>query len=175
MAEMVPRHPSTKSESTSNVDSHAKDFDVQIRYRTLSIHVDSIQEAKQKPMGGSSDPAAAIRLIDVHTLSPDEVFTRFSTSSTVGLETAAVQRRANAGKNIISPPPTQYWKKALNYVFGGFNFLMWIAFIVTILSYQPLGRPNPAVFNLGVAILLLLVIIVSATFYALAIGMLPAS
>jgi sodium/potassium-transporting ATPase subunit alpha len=42
---------------------------------------------------------------------------------------------------------------------------MWIAFIVTILSYKPLGQP-PAIFNLGVAILLLLVIIVSATFYA---------
>ncbi len=33
---------------------------------------------------------------------------------------------------MISAPPTQYWKKALNYVFGGFNFLMWIAFIVTV-------------------------------------------
>ncbi|KAI0945157.1 hypothetical protein AcV7_001771 [Taiwanofungus camphoratus] len=43
---------------------------------------------------------------------------------------------------------------------------MWIAFVVTLLSYQPLGRPNPAAFNLGVAILLLLVIIVSTTFFA---------
>ncbi|KAH7924420.1 calcium ATPase [Leucogyrophana mollusca] len=44
---------------------------------------------------------------------------------------------------------------------------MWIAFIVTILSYQPLGGSDPQVFNLGVAVLLILVIIVSATFYAL--------
>jgi sodium/potassium-transporting ATPase subunit alpha len=62
-----------------------------------------------------------------------------------------VERKSKEGKNVISPPPTQYyltiddiwpnslikliyryWKKALNYVFGGFNFLMWIAFIVTI-------------------------------------------
>ncbi|EGO02908.1 hypothetical protein SERLA73DRAFT_84809 [Serpula lacrymans var. lacrymans S7.3] len=43
---------------------------------------------------------------------------------------------------------------------------MWIAFIVTILSYEPLGGQSPAVFNLGVAVLLMLVIIVSATFYA---------
>lgn len=53
----------------------------------------------------------------------------------------------------------------LNYVFGGFNFLMWIAFIVTILSYKPLNGTPPA-FILGVAVLLMLVIIVSATFYA---------
>jgi len=58
------------------------------------------------------------------------------------------------GRNIISPPPKHYWRKTLNYVFGGFNFLMWIAFIVTIISYQPLGGPNPSSFNLGVAILL---------------------
>ncbi|CDO77112.1 hypothetical protein BN946_scf184592.g8 [Trametes cinnabarina] len=145
------------------------DHEVQIQYRTLSIHVESMVEQKQKQPGGSktTDPASAIRKIDVHRLAVDEVYTRFSTSPAVGLEGDAVRRRARDGTNVISPPPTQYWKKALNYVFGGFNFLMWIAFIVTVLSYKPLGLPNPAVFNLGVAILLLLVIIVSATFYAL--------
>ncbi|EPT02641.1 K P-type ATPase [Fomitopsis schrenkii] len=44
---------------------------------------------------------------------------------------------------------------------------MWIAFILSLLSYEPLGAPDPPAFNLGVAILILLVIIVSATFYAL--------
>jgi len=95
------------------------------------------------------------------------VYHRYSTSPTLGLESPAVERLTKTfGKNVISPPKTIYWKKVLNYVFGGFNFLMWIAFIVTILSYKPLGDPDPAIFNLGVAILLLLVIIVSATFYA---------
>ena len=65
----------------------------------------------------------------------DDVFTRYSTSPTVGLESAAVQRRAKSGgKNVISPPKTQYGKKILNYVFGGFNFLMWIAFILSLVS-----------------------------------------
>ncbi|RPD55624.1 calcium ATPase transmembrane domain M-containing protein [Lentinus tigrinus ALCF2SS1-7] len=146
-----------------------KDHEVQIQYRTLSIHVDSMVEQKQKQGSGSktTDPASAIRQIDVHRLPVDDVYTRFSTSPTVGLEGDAVHRRLRDGKNVISSPPTQYWKKAVNYVFGGFNFLMWIAFIVTVLSYEPLGLPHPAAFNLGVAILLLLVIIVSATFYAL--------
>ena len=36
---------------------------------------------------------------------------------------------------MISPPKTQYGKKILNYVFGGFNFLMWIAFILTLVSF----------------------------------------
>ncbi|KAJ7777899.1 calcium ATPase transmembrane domain M-containing protein [Mycena maculata] len=99
--------------------------------------------------------------------SEKELWIRYSSHPTLGLDPNTVERKASDGKNVISPPPTQYWKKVLNYVFGGFNFLMWIAFIVTILSYQPLGRPDPAVFNLGVAVLLLLVIIISATFYSL--------
>lgn len=54
----------------------------------------------------------------------------------MGLESAAFQRRAKTGgKNVISPPKTQYGKKILNYVFGGFNFLMWIAFILTLVSF----------------------------------------
>ncbi|KAF8837886.1 calcium ATPase [Paxillus ammoniavirescens] len=139
-------------------------YGIQIGYRTLSIRVDE-KDLPGKPKK-SADPADAIAAIDVHLITTDEVYTRYSCSPNVGLEPAAVLRRAKDGKNIISPPPTQYWMKALNYVFGGFNFLMWIAFIVTLLSYKPLGQP-PAVFNLGVAVLLMLVIIVSTTFYAL--------
>lgn len=123
----------------------------------------------QKPKK-SQDPADAIAAIDVHLIPTEQVYTRYSCHPTVGLETVAVQRKLKLeGRNIISPPPTKYWLKALNYVFGGFNFLMWIAFVVTIvrvsphipsfahhlcqLSYKPLGNP-PLVFNLGVAMLL---------------------
>ena len=104
-------------------------------YRTMSIHVETLQEKKSVPKR-SADTANAVRQIDVHLLSPDQIFTRFSSSPTLGLEDIAVQRRSKSGKNVISPPRTQYWKKALNYVFGGFNFLMWIAFIVTIVCSQ---------------------------------------
>jgi sodium/potassium-transporting ATPase subunit alpha len=69
----------------------------------------------------------------VHTVPVDVVYHRFSTSPTLGLESPAVERLTKTfGKNVISPPKTIYWKKGLNYVFGGFNFLMWVAFIVTI-------------------------------------------
>ena len=37
----------------------------------------------------------------------------------------------------------RYWKKFLNYVFGGFNFLMWIAFIVTIVCFPALVFMTP--------------------------------
>lgn len=87
-------------------------------------------EKPKKPV----DPADAIAAIDVHLIPTDQVFVRYSCSPTVGLESIAVERRLKDGKNIISPPPTKYWLKALNYVFGGFNFLMWIAFVVTLVG-----------------------------------------
>jgi len=101
------------------------------RYRTLSIRV----EERQRIPKFTPDPADAIARIDVHLLSVDEVYARYSSHPTIGLEIAVVRRRRERdGKNIISPPPAVYWKKTLNYIFGGFNFLMWIAFILTIAS-----------------------------------------
>ncbi|KAI0088963.1 calcium ATPase transmembrane domain M-containing protein [Irpex rosettiformis] len=148
------------------------DHDLQIRYRTLSIHVENTKDEKvlkstrKKKQESSQDPAQAIRSIDVHLLNVDEVYRRYSIAPQVGLEAASVERKAKLGKNLISSPPTQYWKKILNYVFGGFNFLMWIAFILTVLSYEPIGGSHPAAYNLGVAVLLILVIAISAGFYA---------
>ena len=97
----------------------------------MSIHV---EEKSSKAIPDKTD---AIRQIDVHrdTIPVDMVYQRFSTSPALGLESPAVARLTQTfGKNVISPPQTQYWKKVLNYIFGGFNFLMWIAFIVTIVS-----------------------------------------
>ena len=82
------------------------------------------------------DPADIIRQIDVRTVLVDAVYHQYSTSPTLGLESPTVKRLTQKfGKNVISPLKTIYWKKALNFVFGGFNFLMWIAFIVTLVSF----------------------------------------
>ncbi|KAJ3167541.1 hypothetical protein HDU87_001490 [Geranomyces variabilis] len=140
------------------VSSHSTmNEDLRLRYRTLSIQLD----------GPNKD--VPLRNLDVHLWKPQDIFTRFNTHPQLGLETAAVTRKTAEGKNIISPPPTRYVKQIIGYVFGGFNFLMWIALVVTVISYQPLGSLNdntPAPFNLGVAGLIFIVIILSATFYA---------
>ena len=99
------------------------------RYRTLSIHVE------EKSFRATPDKleADSIRQIDVHTIPVDLVYQRFSTSPTLGLDSSSVARLTQTfGKNVMSPPKTLYWKKVLNYIFGGFNFLMWIAVFVTI-------------------------------------------
>jgi len=98
----------------------------------LSLRAETLEA---KPAKRNVDTNSSIGQIDIHLAPVNDVYTRFGTSPTIGLESAAVQRRAQDGKNTISKPPTQYWKKALNYVFGGFNFLMWIAFIVTLVCF----------------------------------------
>jgi len=100
-------------------------------YRTLSVH-QTIQPGNQAIPPNIAAAADAIRGLDIHVLSVNDVFLRLSTSPTQGLEGAAIERLSALGRNLIPPPPTQYYKKILNYIFGGFNFLMWIAFIVTI-------------------------------------------
>ncbi|TPX69591.1 hypothetical protein SpCBS45565_g02316 [Spizellomyces sp. 'palustris'] len=140
---------------------------IQIMYRSMSIR---LEQTNNQAAADSDFNPPDIREIKIHLNKPEDVFTRFSSHPEIGLDKAAVERKSAEGKNIISEPPKKHWKLILQYVFGGFNFLMWIALIVTVLSYQPLGSMDgatPAAFNLGVAGLIFLVIAVSATFYAL--------
>lgn len=89
----------------------------------------------EKTSKAPADVADFVGQIDIHTIPVDIVYQRFSTSPTIGLKSSDVTRLTKSfGKNVISAPKTQYWKKALNYVFGGFNFLMWIAFIATLVG-----------------------------------------
>ncbi|KAG2133792.1 E1-E2 ATPase-domain-containing protein [Suillus bovinus] len=155
---MADTTPSTESESKKGYNNQPAfvfylNFypaqyiaDLAMNRSTLSGHV----EEKQTTSKFLPDPLDAIASIDVHLLSVNEVYTQYSSYLTISLELAIVHCRECDGKNTISPPPTVYWKKLLNYI---------------LISYQPLGPPTA--FILGVAILLLLIIIVFATFYAL--------
>lgn len=104
---------------------------------------------------------------DVHLMAVDNLLVKYSTDPNLGLSAAAVSRKAANGKrNKLSPPKTNYFQKFISYTFGGFNLLMWIACILSFLSYQPLGGSDPDVLPLGVGVLLLIVIAVSTFFYA---------
>ncbi|RKO93205.1 E1-E2 ATPase-domain-containing protein [Blyttiomyces helicus] len=143
-------------------DRHDTGAGIAIQYRTLSVQVDRSPDKRRAKV----DPAEAMRSINVHLLRTEDVFTRYSTHPTLGLETAALERKKNDPKNVISPPPTHYWKKLVIYFFGGFNFLLWIAFIMTMISWKPLGNPNPPSVALDTALIILGVIFISAGFYA---------
>jgi len=99
----------------------------------------------------------------IHMIPLEEFYLTVQTTFN-GLDSEAVKRKTEeGGLNQLTPPRTNNIMKMLNYIFGGFNTLMWVAAILSFISYKPLGG---AVISLGVAVLLIIVIVVSAFFYA---------
>ncbi|KAI8799653.1 calcium ATPase transmembrane domain M-containing protein [Cladochytrium replicatum] len=166
--------PSTSSQTDPKVHG------IPIRYRTLSFLFDEEITRRKKNLRKNGIAEAAedvevVRNVKDHLLRKDDVYVKYSSHPTIGLEAPAVTRRLAEGKNLLTPAPSKartigqslkFVQKTVGYVFGGFNFLMWVALIVTILSYQPLGGSNPQVFNLGVAALIFFIIVASSVFYA---------
>ena len=129
--------------------------------------------------------------LDWHTLAAEEVVQRLSSSPSVGLDDAQVQRKLKEhGLNQISPPPKNLFKKIVKYVLGGFGPILLVASIIcfiawcalTVLSLRivcerhisdhqlsscshrkPLGKPA-APSNLALAVVLLIVLVLNAVF-----------
>jgi magnesium-transporting ATPase (P-type) len=104
--------------------------------------------------------------LDWHTITPNEIYTRLSTSPTQGLSAEQAQRRlAEYGKNLPSPPPTHYFLTIFGYCFRGFGSILLVGSILVFVSWKPLGEP-PSVANLALAIVLLAVFFIQAAFNA---------
>ncbi|KAF9487492.1 P-type ATPase-like protein [Pleurotus eryngii] len=123
-------------------------------FRTLSIHVTNTQEGKRDVP--SKKDITDIAELEWHTLSKEDLCVRCGVSDKVGLDVAMAARRlASNGRNVISPQPRNYIKIILGYIFGGFGSLL-----------RPLGDPHPSAANLVLAVILLVVIAIQATFNA---------
>ncbi len=109
------------------------------------------------------------RVIDLadlewHTLSVNEVVRRFSTSISQGLsKEQAIRRIGEYGKNAPSKPETHNVRKTLGYLFSGFGPILLSGSVLVFISWKPLGQP-PAPANLALAIVLLCVFFLQATF-----------
>ncbi len=105
-------------------------------------------------------------VFDDHLIPLDEFLSRHETRLDCGLDRRAVDvRRLRDGKNIL--PPKKGENPVLTFVkelLSGFNILMWIAAILCLICYQPLGAPNPDPFNLILAIVLVVGVVVQSTF-----------
>jgi sodium/potassium-transporting ATPase subunit alpha len=66
---------------------------------------------------------------------------------------------------MIPKARTNHLKKILLYVFGGFCSVLWVGVIIFFLCWRPLSNP-PSVTNLALAILVLIVIFLQASFSA---------
>lgn len=99
-----------------------------------------------------------------HKLSTDEAFRRLSSSPIQGLSTEQVARKSKEhGLNKLSPPPSRWFQKAIQYLFGGFGSILLVASILVFIAWKPLGQP-PAVANLALAIVLAIVFVVQVFF-----------
>jgi sodium/potassium-transporting ATPase subunit alpha len=74
--------------------------------------------------------------LDWHKISVKEALARQSVSPKTGLEKSQAQRRLQQnGKNVISPPKSNLWRKVLEWVFGGFGSLLLAASIVCFIAW----------------------------------------
>ncbi|KAJ7583582.1 hypothetical protein C8J56DRAFT_213171 [Mycena floridula] len=134
-------------------------------FRTLSIHVTDTRDGRTD--SAPNKDVTELSKLQWHILDILEICTRLGVSEKSGLDAPMAARRlATNGKNIISPPPKNYLKKLFFYVFGGFGSLLFVASIVCFIAWRPLGDPNPSVANLALAVVLLIVILIQATFNA---------
>jgi sodium/potassium-transporting ATPase subunit alpha len=108
--------------------------------------------------------AVAIIDLDWHILTPDKIYEQLHTSPELGLASSDIVRlQKQYGKNSLSPPPSQWFRKTLKHLFGGFGSILLIAAILVFVAWKPLGNP-PAIANLALAIVLLIVFAIQAFF-----------
>jgi sodium/potassium-transporting ATPase subunit alpha len=104
---------------------------------------------------------------NVHKIAIEDLVCMLETSATTGLtEPKASQFLTKNGKNKLEYKDHNPILKFIGYFFNGFCGLLWIAAIICILAWKPIGEPNPDPINLALAILLVIVICLQAGFSA---------
>lgn len=148
---------------------------IQIEYRTLSINVAESRAIETEESSGDLK-AAAIKKdkadedyfanLNYHELSTDQVVQQLNVSRNDGLsDNMVANRQQRDGRNTLPKPKTNYWKKVLGYVFGGFCSVLWVGVVIFFVCWKPLSNP-PSPVNLALAILVIIVICLQAGFSA---------
>ncbi|ORZ35711.1 hypothetical protein BCR44DRAFT_50870 [Catenaria anguillulae PL171] len=157
---MSPTSSSPLAREPTHAGRPTSSIPIQVGFRTLTQELTLPKSDRSKAASG---PEATHG--DVHLKTPHEVSLRFGVSLENGLDpTAVTRRRARVGPNALSPPPTDWVRKVLGYLFSGFAAIMWIASIITFIAWQPLGGNNPSPATLALAIVILIVIFLQAIF-----------
>jgi sodium/potassium-transporting ATPase subunit alpha len=164
---------SQSQNSISSVRSRTQSVSgVPVGFRTLSIQVSESQAKANKTSlketeGANSENRDYFGELEYHKLDAISVCNRFNVFQEQGLSAeAAATRLQRDGKNEIPNQPEHMWLKLFWYVFGGFCSVLWIGVIIFFICWRPLGDPHPAAYNLGLAILVLIVIVLQACFSA---------
>ncbi|OBT58133.1 hypothetical protein VE04_01665 [Pseudogymnoascus sp. 24MN13] len=153
---------------------------VPIEFRTLSFQVSEsqaigevapskklLEALKKKKKADEIEEKDYFEHLDYHKRNGDDVCSALNVHCDKGLSASeAATRLSQNGKNAFPHRRENYVKKILFYIFGGFCSVLWIGVIVFFICWRPLGDPNPAPYNLGLAILIMIVIFLQASFSA---------
>ncbi|KAF1356357.1 putative Na/K ATPase alpha 1 subunit [Delphinella strobiligena] len=148
---------------------------IPIEFRTLSFQVANSQSKALKEKTRSKTKKAEKKVqdadhfekLDFHTLDAEAVTSSLGSPPEQGLTTSeAAARLARDGKNALPRAKNNYAKKLLQWFFGGFCSILWVGVIIFFICWRPLGDPDPQAYNLGLAILVIIVIFLQAGFSA---------
>ncbi|KAK0345692.1 hypothetical protein LTR02_005256 [Friedmanniomyces endolithicus] len=161
----------SRSRDSISIHSTRRSIDPSIalppQFRTLSFSIEEgkRQQAIDEKKKAQAKPAEIeFGSMDYHTTAVDELLSRFQTSRGSGLTgTQAAQLLKIIGQNVPTPPPSRWARKTVTYLFGGFGSILFVAAILVFIAWKPLGQP-PSPANLALAIVLLLVWVIQASF-----------
>ncbi|CAL3970765.1 unnamed protein product [Diplocarpon coronariae] len=138
-----------------------------IQYRSVSFQIaESKEKSATEVKRAKKSAVKELGDLDWHTITPDDIYTRLSSSPSQGLSSEQATRRLKEdGKNAPSAPPTHHFQTIFGYFFKGFGSILLVGSILVFVSWKPLGNP-PAQANLALAIVLLAVFFIQAAFNA---------
>jgi sodium/potassium-transporting ATPase subunit alpha len=170
-ARRTSRHRSASRDSIRSVASRAQSISaqsgVQIQFRTLSMQIsESQRRSEDKIDARKEDDKEYFSRLVFHKLEAEALCSQLNVFSKQGLSSSMADTRLKRdGRNMIPKARTNYLKKILRYVFGGFCSVLWIGVLVFFLCWKPLSDP-PAISNMALAILVIIVILLQAAFSA---------
>lgn len=167
------RRSRSRSSTRSQMPASSPYSGVQIEYRTLSIqvteakqHEPELEDAKDPKALKSKEDEDYFANLQYHEVQVEQLCQQLNVSPGVGLsEHAAGVRLERDGNNSLPHPKTNYIKRTLKYIFGGFCSVLWVGAIIFFLCWQPLSNP-PSNQNLSLAVLIIIVIFLQAGFSA---------
>ncbi|KAK3320379.1 hypothetical protein B0T19DRAFT_492568 [Cercophora scortea] len=169
-------HPRVVSSSRSRLPAASPYGNVQIECRTLSIQVydshnadtrgNASEEIKGTAAGKNRDDHDYFAKLNFHELTVAQICQQLNVAQDRGLsESSAANRLRRDGRNTLPKAKTNYLRRILGYVFGGFCSILWVGVIIFFLCWRPLSDP-PSATNLALAILVIIVIMLQASFSA---------
>ncbi|KAJ5242560.1 uncharacterized protein N7469_000887 [Penicillium citrinum] len=156
--------------SASNGYSSPANVGLPIEFRTLSFQISESQNAPKEVAHESPKQKLPnqdyFETLDFHSIPPERLCQEFNVDQRTGLSSdAAAKRLQRDGKNVIARHRENYLKKIFFYVFGGFCSVLWVGVVIFFICWRPLSNP-PSPTNLAMAVLILIVITLQASFSA---------